>query len=347
MEGDRVALTYLLSLLNASSLPSLEEAFSSSFKRLEELEQVCAAQCEFNAWKKKVETALAEALVSELPLALHLGVTEYTHIMHLEEKEAGRVCVFAKNSLQDYASDSDPKSLSKALGHLLDMTMLFGIEFSDLEKACEKVIRSIDSPMRWSFVGADKETDHPFLNYYVFHYDVMTPQGRRDYKYFVASRNDEDHLLAKEEERSRPDGVIMVLFVKGDDGKKRLVMTKQFRPAINRYVYSLPAGLMDEGDETIEDTARREALEESGAILGDIKVIVPPSPTSEGLSDELDCFVMADVIDVDKNRLEAFEDISSKSYSKEEFQNLMARDDVMVPLPLRCLSFYIIENWPE
>ena len=347
MEGDKVALTYLLSLYDASSLPSVEEAFSSSFERLKELEEVCRVECEFQLWKKKVEIALAEALAAELPLALHLGVTEYTHVMHLEEKEAGRVCDFAKNALQDYSSTSDPKSLSKALGSLLDLTMLFGIEFADLEKSAEKVIKAIDSPIRWNLLHTVKETDHPFLNYYVLHYDVMTPYGRRDYKYFVASRNDEENLLAKKKDHSRPDGVIMVLFLRGEDGKRRLMMNKQFRPALNRYVYSLPAGLMDEEDRDVEDTARREAVEEAGAILANVKVIVPPSPTSEGLSDEMDCFVMADAYGITDNRLEAFEDILSKSVSKEEFQALLAREDVIIPLPLRCLSFYIIANWPE
>ena len=199
--------------------------------------------------------------------------------------------------------------------------------------------------MKWNLVEVSKETDHRFLNFYVLHYEVGDAARERAYTYFLASRREKGALLCETTDFSRPDGVIMVLFAKGQDGQKRLLLNRQFRPAINEYVYSLPAGLMDEGDESIGETARREAREEAGAILGEVSLLVRPSPTSEGLSDELDCIVMADVIGIDKTHREAFEDIASNALSKEEFASLLDDEEAIIPLPLRALALYLLETW--
>lgn len=47
------------------------------------------------------------------------------------------------------------------------------------------------------------------------------------------------------------------------DGR-RVVLVRQFRPAIERVVLELPAGMMDVEGESPEDTARRELEEEAG-----------------------------------------------------------------------------------
>ena len=65
-----------------------------------------------------------------------------------------------------------------------------------------------------------------------------------------------------------------------------LLITSQFRPALNRIVTSIPAGLVDPKDD-IFGCAKREALEEGGVIIDNLELICPASPTSSGLSDEL------------------------------------------------------------
>ena len=62
-------------------------------------------------------------------------------------------------------------------------------------------------------------------------------------------------------------------------------MLKQYRPAISDYLYELPAGMVDLG-ETIEEAARRELFEETGLRAKSYEVLLKPSYTSVGISDE-------------------------------------------------------------
>ena len=199
--------------------------------------------------------------------------------------------------------------------------------------------------MKWNLVEVSKETDHRFLNFYVLHYEVGDAARERAYTYFLASRREKGDLLCETADFSRPDGVIMLLYFDDPIKGRQVVLTKQFRPALKSFVYSLPAGLMDPSDASIEETARREAKEEVGAELGEVKLLIPPSPTSEGLSDELDCFVSAKVTSWSENKLEDFEDISRKLVTLDELEAMLSDKALVFPLPLRCLCLYILEAW--
>ena len=47
------------------------------------------------------------------------------------------------------------------------------------------------------------------------------------------------------------------------DDKQNVILVKQYRPAIKTLLWEIPAGLIDEGEES-EDAARRECEEETG-----------------------------------------------------------------------------------
>lgn len=42
--------------------------------------------------------------------------------------------------------------------------------------------------MKWKLVSVSKETDHPFLNFYIRHYEVEKKDGKHLYDYYVSSR---------------------------------------------------------------------------------------------------------------------------------------------------------------
>ncbi len=73
----------------------------------------------------------------------------------------------------------------------------------------------------------------------------------------------------------------------------RLVLIRQYRPPAGRFVFELPAGLIDEG-ETPEEAARRELREETGYTARAVRT-GPPCYTTPGMSDESVFMVEADI----------------------------------------------------
>lgn len=200
--------------------------------------------------------------------------------------------------------------------------------------------------MKWKFKGADKETNHRFLNFYTVHYEVTKDDGSlKEYSYFVASRNlSEDELRINRKEFNRPDAVLIGCYMMKEDGIY-LLLEKQFRPALNAEVISFPAGLIDKEDKTVEETARREAKEETGYELSDIEVLLPPSPTSEGLSDECNSVVIARLLEKGHSHKEEFEDIKAKLYSRHEVMELLEDQNNIFSNSARLLILYLLERF--
>ncbi len=198
--------------------------------------------------------------------------------------------------------------------------------------------------MKWILKAITKETDHPFLNSYVLHYSIEKDGKNRPYDYYLASRHEKDELIAKTHLYNRPDGVVMALYEKGENGI-RILLTQQYRPAIGAYLTSMPAGLLDEKDDDLFVAASREAKEESGAEITDLELLAPASPTSSGLSDELDAVVLGRITGFGETQLEAVEDISAKLYSLGEIKTMMKDKKRLIPLLVRMILLYLLERF--
>jgi hydrolase, NUDIX family len=101
------------------------------------------------------------------------------------------------------------------------------------------------------------------------------------------------------------------IFVQNED-KSKLLLIKEFRYAVNNYVISTPAGLI-ENNEDITSAAIRELYEEIGYTEDQIIVnrVLLPSYSAVGLSDEqvASVFVAVDDSIKPKQHLESSEDI--------------------------------------
>ena len=62
----------------------------------------------------------------------------------------------------------------------------------------------------------------------------------------------------------------------------KLLLLREFRMGVNRYVYNLCAGMLEDG-ESIEDCVRRELYEESGLKLDKIEEMLPPAYAAVGI----------------------------------------------------------------
>ena len=199
--------------------------------------------------------------------------------------------------------------------------------------------------MKWTYLGSSKETDHRFLNFYVMHYEVDESSVTKPYDYFLASRNENDsELRAHTGNITRPDAVLIGAYLfQGDD--IYFLLEKQFRPSLNRYVYAFPAGLMDKEDVDEISAAKREAKEETGYEIDHVVRLLPPSPTSEGLSDECNSVVCCRLKKQGICAKEEFEDISSRLYSEDEVYALLSDPDVMFSNSARLLMLLLLERY--
>ena len=130
----------------------------------------------------------------------------------------------------------------------------------------------------------NKQTTNPYLNLYDL--DVVNKVGREGH-YYVASRaKTEDDLKLSSIENNDPDGV--AIYSLYGEKKDRVVLIRQFRYPLGGYVYELPAGLVDPG-ENYHTAAIRELKEETGLKLEPIVVddiYQKPYYTSVGMTGE-------------------------------------------------------------
>src|SRR4030042_5814906 len=86
--------------------------------------------------------------------------------------------------------------------------------------------------------------------------------------------------IEKEKVIVHPSNAVAILPVHGD----RCILLKQYRYAVDQYIFEAPAGTMEEDEDPIE-TAQRELIEETGFVA---KTIVPKGfiYTTPGYTDE-------------------------------------------------------------
>lgn len=99
--------------------------------------------------------------------------------------------------------------------------------------------------------------ENRFLNFY--HMDALTDSGKT-FDYYFVSRNKPDNIKARTGE-NKPEGIVIYPLLKDEPDK--IVMIRQYRYPIGDYLYELPAGLIDEG-ENADMAAVREMMEETG-----------------------------------------------------------------------------------
>ncbi len=76
-----------------------------------------------------------------------------------------------------------------------------------------------------------------------------------------------------------PSGISIVAF-----HDEKLLLLREFRMSVNRTIFNLCAGMIEDG-ETIEECIRRELYEETGLTIKQIRTILPPSYAAVGISD--------------------------------------------------------------
>lgn len=182
-----------------------------------------------------------------------------------------------------------------------------------------------------------KATSNPFVNLYDM--DVVNRVGKSS-KYYVASRAREIDQLELTRKEQRADGVIIYSLY----GEKRdhVVLIRQYRYAIDNYIYELPAGLVEPGED-YHDAAVREMKEETGLNLHPIQVdpiYEKPYYTTIGMTDEC-CGTVFGYADgsVSRDMLEDSEEIEVVIADREEVRRILKEERVAIVCSYMLMHF--------
>lgn len=119
----------------------------------------------------------------------------------------------------------------------------------------------------------EKIREGKYLKNYELTY--LNKAGREKTFEIVSRKN----LASPGELGAKPSGVSIIAY----QGNKMLLL-KEFRMSINKSIFNLCAGMLEEG-ESIEQCIERELYEETGLKLDRIISILPPSYSAVGFSD--------------------------------------------------------------
>lgn len=102
----------------------------------------------------------------------------------------------------------------------------------------------------------------------------------------------------------------------------KLLLLREFRMGVNRYVYNLCAGMIEAG-ESIEECIQRELFEETGLQLKKVLQILPPSFSALAISDIKTQIAFVEAEGVIDDHTSDNEMIEAKFYSREEVRELL------------------------
>lgn len=160
-------------------------------------------------------------------------------------------------------------------------------------------------------------------------YDVEYKNKKGQEKHWMVSSRKSKEELEKIYLENKEDKVDAVVICALHKTQNKLVLINQYRVPINKYIYELPAGLVD-NNEDIENSVRRELKEETGLDLISINKINSKDKLylSPGMTDESVAFVycLCDGEITDEYQ-EDDEDIKPLLISKEDVKNILESED--------------------
>ncbi len=161
----------------------------------------------------------------------------------------------------------------------------------------------------------EKVKDGKYLKNYELTY---INKAGREKKYEIVSRSE---IAGPEAIGQRVSGVSIVAY-----HEDKLLLLKEFRMGVNRFVYNLCAGMINEG-ESLEECIQRELYEETGLSVKKIRSILPPSFAAVAFSDVKTQIAFVDAEGDFEDHTSENEQITANFYSKEEVRELLETEE--------------------
>lgn len=184
------------------------------------------------------------------------------------------------------------------------------------------------------------QTKNRFLNMYAL--EALNKKGKL-HTYFVASRAEEKENLKIVTRENAPDGVLIFSVMKGaTKAEDKVVLVKQYRCAIDEYIYEFPAGLVEKG-EAFKEAAIREMKEETGLTFVPIDVdprYEKPFFTTIGMTDE-SCAAVYGYVEgnISDRFLEENEEIEVVLADRAEAERILKEENVAIMCAYQLMHF--------
>lgn len=101
------------------------------------------------------------------------------------------------------------------------------------------------------------------------------------------------------------------------DDQGRIIMVRQYRPALDRYTLEIPAGGLLSADEPTMEAAARELSEETGYVSDHLELLITIRTTVAFCNEKIDIYV-ADHLTAGSQHLDEDEYVQVKAYTIEE-----------------------------
>ncbi|MCI9430224.1 MAG: NUDIX hydrolase [Lachnospiraceae bacterium] len=165
------------------------------------------------------------------------------------------------------------------------------------------------------FIKLEKVKDGKYLKNYEITY--LNKAGKEK-KYEMVSRKE---LADITDIGKRASGVSIVAF-----HEDKLLLLREFRMSVNKTIFNLCAGMIEDG-ESIEECISRELYEETGLSISNIRAILPPSYSAVGISDMKTYIAIVDVEGDFSDHTSDNEMIQARFYSREEVAALLQTEE--------------------
>ena len=170
---------------------------------------------------------------------------------------------------------------------------------------------------------------------FITRYDVdyRTAEGHLK-TYEMISRNRDIETLEDLQNR-KADSVILILT---DLTGEKILVSREFRMAIGRWIYNFPAGLIDPG-ETPEESAKRELWEETGLRLVRIDDVLDNSYSAVGFANERNICVFGAAEGEFRKSTSEEEEIIPGWYTKTEIRALLRTENFAARTQAYCYAW--------
>ncbi len=169
------------------------------------------------------------------------------------------------------------------------------------------------------FKGIEKKEQGEFITRYDLKYETVDGIEKI---YEMISRDKDIKEFEKLHDR-KPDAVVMIMH---DATGEKVLINKEYRMAVGTYVFSFPAGIIEEG-ETVREAASRELREETGLHIDSIVDEIRESFSAVGFSNEKNVCVVGTASGEFQPSDSTLEEIEAGWYTREEVRKLLKTEN--------------------